>query len=644
MTEVETKSECSRVLVYSFEQAKKKGFGARLYDICNALMYTKYSNATLKFIRDQEIPFTLQRWSMIFKSSAFDEIELNDVITKKYPVWYNCPWEGGFFTRGTYTLADYSKGLQQIYQITPEAQLNIDSRVKNSGFQTSDIVIHLRLSDKVKQVADGSTNQESAEHDKRWYWSEVLQYLKRVKKRIKEQQEQHNESSIKSSVGSSSSTVSILPALPTRIFLCSDSPNALEMLQTSRHEFIKHLQEVDLLNQAAEKKRATLASATISNPVVLSISIPVQENIQCILDLELIWDEKEVRMDGFCPKAWTGKLTQEQMEEETWNSMKNFEIMRQCVFLIGARASYFFRIGELLRYPLLSVNVKDSDTFGAAEYTLEPAVRECQLNAVVPFINTQSKRDMDKYRLEMKVYNRTTITNFMIPKVAEELGTLLQHLNYNGKLVDLDSWYVRALKHQDTKKSLNLARDCPHKKKSQEQWQKEMDKHISKAQQSHDKGMFSYFFKRTEKHSSNCPCATCKLQATFISFEVLDFISSIVGEEVVRIHETFSSIYERGHYLDVHADKQKGSYAFVLSFTKNWNVAHGGLLHFVDGHGTPEQKITATVIPTFNSLNIFRIPTDGSRMDHFVSTCTGPYKRISFTGWFSTEDFKMEDD
>lgn len=144
---------------------------------------------------------------------------------------------------------------------------------------------------------------------------------------------------------------------------------------------------------------------------------------------------------------------------------------------------------------------------------------------------------------------------------------------------------------------------------------------------------FAYCFKRTyANHYDNCTCSVCELDKYFRSEEILNRLSEIVGERVIKLNETFVSKYEKGNFLTTHHDKGNGDFAFIYQMTKDWNPNHGGMLHFVEGN-----KVMRVVSPEFNTLTIFRIK-DVPITDHFVSMVTAENKtRMAFTGWFTIE-------
>lgn len=87
--------------------------------------------------------------------------------------------------------------------------------------------------------------------------------------------------------------------------------------------------------------------------------------------------------------------------------------------------------------------------------------------------------------------------------------------------------------------------------------------------------------------------------------------------------------YRPGHFLTMHNDDVAGKgrvMAFVLNLTPSWRADWGGLLLF---HGA-DANVDGGFTPTFNALNLFKIPCD-----HSVSLVApfAPQPRYAVTGW-----------
>ena len=146
----------------------------------------------------------------------------------------------------------------------------------------------------------------------------------------------------------------------------------------------------------------------------------------------------------------------------------------------------------------------------------------------------------------------------------------------------------------------------------------------------YNKGEFCYHFKESrDTHFSSCLCVICDLKKIFISEDFLNVIRNITNDKNISVKEIFVSLYEKGNFLSVHHDKNKGKYAFVFSLNPNWNPVFGGLLNFYDIN---TKSIYKTCIPSFNTLTIFSLPKN-KNINHFVSEVTADKQRFSVTGW-----------
>lgn len=328
--------------------------------------------------------------------------------------------------------------------------------------------------------------------------------------------------------------------------------------------------------------------------------------------IPIVWDQHESNKELQVMRM-AGQLTQSEAHDENINALKIMMIMSRGLYLIGGRMSYIFRVGELLRYPLPTKNIKDSDIFGKAPYA---SPDECLVN---PFYSRRYTSFISPKHENVTISetrNIITIHDFMNDTVAEQVYQSLQSYNNN--------WWVHAIRPDENGNIQHLQVGDFAK----------IFKYHTLAEKAADNGLFAYHFKRTlDDHYPTCYCVYCRLKSTFESYDVIKFLSNITGYKFLSLGETFVSQYERGHFLNIHHDKNKGDYAFVLSLTKDWNPSHGGNLHFWDAE---KQSIYQTVSPKFNTLTIFKLSPD-EQMDHFVSQVCGPHKRFAFTGWFNVE-------
>lgn len=335
-------------------------------------------------------------------------------------------------------------------------------------------------------------------------------------------------------------------------------------------------------------------------------------------DIDVIWDDSESELPLHA-MYMRGELNKSDAWKENLDALKNFAIMARGLHLIGGRMSYFFRIPELLRYPLPSKNIKDNDKMGKAPYAEKdehfknPFLPRRYLNFVSDQYLNKSDAEWNNYANVLEKYYIINIPNFMNPKTAE--------LVINDIKKRPNNWWTHAIRPDENNDRTYKSCDDQN-----------LQKYIDRAQKAADNGLFSYHFQRINgPHYSTCDCFSCRLVETMSSYEVMSILSKITGKTVTNMEETFVSKYVKNNFLTVHHDKNKGNYTFILSLTKDWNPVHGGLTHFCDSEG----NIYKTVTPRFNNLIIFKLSPE-RQMDHFVSQVCGPNVRYAYTGWFST--------
>ncbi|HYF22418.1 MAG TPA: 2OG-Fe(II) oxygenase family protein [Caulobacteraceae bacterium] len=107
------------------------------------------------------------------------------------------------------------------------------------------------------------------------------------------------------------------------------------------------------------------------------------------------------------------------------------------------------------------------------------------------------------------------------------------------------------------------------------------------------------------------------------------FVRALTGDVRGVYCDSQVTRYRSGDFLTAHHDDKPGQnrlYAYVLNLTPRWRTDWGGLLAFHD----PDGHVAEAYTPTFNALNIFRVP-----QDHAV-TVVAPFSggdRLSVTGW-----------
>lgn len=145
-----------------------------------------------------------------------------------------------------------------------------------------------------------------------------------------------------------------------------------------------------------------------------------------------------------------------------------------------------------------------------------------------------------------------------------------------------------------------------------------------------NKFQYHYEFMRLIGHEQvNIP-ALKKLQSV-MKTEVRKYLSEVTSRPDTSMLDAQLTRFTAGHFLKTHCDtgehgSDKRHTAYVVGFTRDWEPDYGGLLQMMNQEG----EITQTLIPKFNTVNMFKVPTD-----HFVSPvanyCT--HFRISITGW-----------
>lgn len=104
---------------------------------------------------------------------------------------------------------------------------------------------------------------------------------------------------------------------------------------------------------------------------------------------------------------------------------------------------------------------------------------------------------------------------------------------------------------------------------------------------------------------------------------------ALTGDARIARVDAQATRYRAGHFLREHTDhdtREGRLYAYVLNLSDHWHPDWGGLLHFIDG-----DAVTATFVPSFNTLNVFRVPT-AHAVSQVMDWARGP--RLSITGWW----------
>lgn len=115
----------------------------------------------------------------------------------------------------------------------------------------------------------------------------------------------------------------------------------------------------------------------------------------------------------------------------------------------------------------------------------------------------------------------------------------------------------------------------------------------------------------------------------FLNGPFLKFVRELTNDPRPDFTDAQATRYRAGDFLTAHNDDVDGKkrlYAYVLNFTPVWRPDWGGLLLFHDAEG----HVAEGYAPTFNALNIFRVPQVHAvtQVASFVQA-----DRLSITGW-----------
>lgn len=122
--------------------------------------------------------------------------------------------------------------------------------------------------------------------------------------------------------------------------------------------------------------------------------------------------------------------------------------------------------------------------------------------------------------------------------------------------------------------------------------------------------------------------------AEFMSSEnVRNILQTIIGAVDIEYADAQATAYSPGDFLTGHDDAIEGKFrraAYVFGLTPLWRLEWGGLLLFHGSNG----HVECGLVPTFNSLNIFKVP-----QLHSVSEVTeaAAYRRYAITGWLRAQ-------
>lgn len=110
--------------------------------------------------------------------------------------------------------------------------------------------------------------------------------------------------------------------------------------------------------------------------------------------------------------------------------------------------------------------------------------------------------------------------------------------------------------------------------------------------------------------------------------EVHNLVKQIIGDDTISKLDCQATLYERGHFLNRHDDTGHDAErraAYVIGFSKDWDVNWGGQLLFLE-----DDRVKNGFSPSFNTMTLFKVP-----IDHIVTQVTNfaGRGRYSVTGW-----------
>jgi len=331
-------------------------------------------------------------------------------------------------------------------------------------------------------------------------------------------------------------------------------------------------------------------------------------------NIEVVWDTNESTRPLHILKLRC-ELEKSVAQQELFNAFKNIVIMRDAKYLIGARSSYFFRIGELLRFPKRCSNLQDSEHFGVARYSSDNSiVRPYFKKTYTNFINTNviNNETVVKYNKLLKEDKIINIPNAILSNFLNLARPLLENYNF----------WEYSIKYSTSNGPISI-KDVNNP---------EIHEHFKKCKSDYESCLFSYRFKRSkiESHNKDCDCFACNITDTLKSFTYTDLLSKIVGCKSLIPGEIFLSKYEEGDFLNMHHDKNKGDVAVTVCFTYDWDPTYGGVLHFTDN----DNNIFKSVVPKAGDINIFLLEP-GKGLNHFVSTISANKNRFMISSWYT---------
>lgn len=201
-----------------------------------------------------------------------------------------------------------------------------------------------------------------------------------------------------------------------------------------------------------------------------------------------------------------------------------------------------------------------------------------------------------------------SIQNFFLPEVAEAIRAAITRLNWELEIKDYSQTKSFRMPVSDGMDSWNLLET------------------IAKADfpLDRDRLFFVRYCADEEKFNSD----QLREFSDFLhSQQFLDMMIDITGNRHLDRVWVEATCYDKCCFLGGHRDDHHldNAIAFVMNFTRRWQLDWGGLLMLQRPNSHP-----LIVSPAWNTLSMFNVP-----IDHLVS-CVSPAaneKRYSMTGW-----------
>lgn len=230
------------------------------------------------------------------------------------------------------------------------------------------------------------------------------------------------------------------------------------------------------------------------------------------------------------------------------------------------------------------------------------------------------KLDWDHIKSELEEGNHHVASDVLKNDVAEEIEQCLLH-KVPWEIAFRDGDKDVALDHREVRK-----------------WSAEKNQtfHQNVIQQAREK--YQFFYNRYPMIDAYIagrdPGLFLHKVTEFLNGEdFLNFARYITGDQEIRKSEPHASCYVAGNFLKLHDDHSSKEmdrrYALVFNLSRDWVSDWGGLLQLVT-----DNKIIETVVPTFNSVSILKLP-----QQHQVSYLA-PYaagNRFAITSWLRAD-------